>query len=207
MSDWNHQISEWNDRVRQMGVLSATHRADICGESQGRKLMEQQKAIFFPHLKAQLRGTEKTILDFGCGGGRWTDVLADLIHGTAIGVDPIKIILDIAEGRSKFLLYENGVLPIESASIDVVWSCSVLNTIKSDDMLDETVKELHRVLRPDGLYFMTEVVAVREPELSRWSIQRTVEEYQAAFAAHIPMTYLGDCPCLQCNGILAGRKV
>ncbi len=43
-----------------------------------------QKDRLFPVLRDQLTGGERTILDFGCGPGRFTPDLAQMIDGKAV---------------------------------------------------------------------------------------------------------------------------
>jgi len=175
-----------------------------------------QRSVMLPLLRSQLNGTERVILDFGCGWGRWTQRLADIIGGLAIGVDPTPHFLELAEPEEsvEFRLYEDGHIPCEDASVDVIWCSLVLSVIIDDDLFKHTVIELGRVLKPCGLMFLSDNTA--GPPCSRtgrveirghWSRSRTVQEYIDAFAGWVELKFLGNYENLQeVDSIMAGRK-
>jgi len=73
------------------------------------------------------------------GPGRFTVDLASLIKGKAIGVDPIKHLLDLAPRNQdvEYRLMSETAIPLEADSIDIVWICLVLgvhreNSIEND---------------------------------------------------------------------------
>jgi SAM-dependent methyltransferase len=89
-------IQYWERRVRDHGrraVLNLGH-----SDEEFERFTAWQWDQLSPSLRAQLRGDEKSILDFGCGAGRFTPELARLIGGRAIGVDPIPRLLEIPGG-------------------------------------------------------------------------------------------------------------
>jgi len=46
-----------------------------------------------------------------------------------------------------------------------------------------------------------------KPVRSRWSMSRTIQEYQEAFSGFVALKHLGDYEDLgECNSILAARK-
>ena len=51
---------------------------------------KRTKEILYPMFQKQLNGNEQTLLDFGCGPGRFTGDLAEMMSGSAIGVDVTK---------------------------------------------------------------------------------------------------------------------
>jgi ubiquinone/menaquinone biosynthesis C-methylase UbiE len=148
----------WRDRARRYGkrsVLNMAHR-----ESEFYSVTEYQKQLLFPLLTAELNGLEETVLDFGCGPGRFTPGLAELVGGSAMGVDITPELIDIAP-KSPSVSYRcisTGSLPVPDSSFDVVWSCLVLGGIP-DDQIEKTIVELDRVLKPGGLFFYVENTA------------------------------------------------
>lgn len=118
---------------------------------------DQQKAILFPLLKSELDGSESTVLDFGCGPGRFTQNLAELIGGRGVGVDITPELLELApKSPNVFFQHINmGELPFTDASFDVVWACLVLGGIPNDK-LNQNLSEIQRVLRPGGIFFYIE---------------------------------------------------
>ena len=149
----------WRDRARQYGKRSVLNLAH--SEEEFDKMTDYQKQFLFPLLKSELNGTESTVLDFGCGPGRFTPGLAKLINGTATGVDISPELLEHAP-KSSSVTYQvigaGGTLPFYDSSFDVVWSCLVLGTIP-DEQIEQSIAEIKRVLRPGGLFFYVENTA------------------------------------------------
>jgi len=84
----------WEKRSKQYGrrsVLNISHTNE-----EFESVTQLQKKEIFPHLKDSLKGDEKIILDFGCGPGRFTKDLADIIKGKSCGVDPISHLIKFA---------------------------------------------------------------------------------------------------------------
>jgi SAM-dependent methyltransferase len=151
-------IQYWERRVRDHGrraVLNLGH-----SDEEFERFTAWQSDQLFPSLRAQLRGDEKSILDFGCGAGRFTPELARLIGGRAIGVDPIPRLLEMASKAEgvEYKIVRDGILPLSDASIDAAWICIVLSSITDPDALALSAREIERVLVPGGLVFLVENV-------------------------------------------------
>jgi ubiquinone/menaquinone biosynthesis C-methylase UbiE len=127
----------------------------------------EQKQILFPPLKATLRGTESTLLDVGCGSGRFTDSLANLARCDAVGIDPTAELLRHAPqaAHTRFAQSIAGALPFRDASFDVVWCCLVLGALETAD-LDVACREIERVLRVGGVLALTDNTSAGEGKQS-----------------------------------------
>jgi ubiquinone/menaquinone biosynthesis C-methylase UbiE len=115
----------------------------------------------------EVRG--KRVLDFGCGSGENTLVLARR-GARAIGVDISTSLIDLARrrldvngvgGAADFVAASAHDLPIASGSIDVVLGIAILHHLD----LAATSREVHRVLRPGGRAVFQE--PVRDSRLVR----------------------------------------
>jgi len=179
MSLFENDIHYWKKRVQTYGKRSVLNIAHT--EDDYEIITQKQKEEIYPFFKSQLNGTEKTVLDFGCGPGRFTNDLAAMIHGDAIGVDPVAEILSFAPKNPNvsFKVMEKGIIPLRDNSIDVVWCCLVLGGIKNK-MLKHTVKEINRVLNKHGLIFLVENTS-EKPSGKHW-VFRSVDEYQNYFS-------------------------
>jgi SAM-dependent methyltransferase len=148
----------WRDRAKRHGkrsVLNMVHGIDAY-----ESVTDFQKKLLFPLLKSKLNGKESLVLDFGCGPGRFTHGLAELIDGRVVGVDITPELLEIAP-ESPLISYQcigTDVLPFPDSSFDVVWSCLVLGGIPSEK-IEQSIAEIDRVLRPGGLFFYVENTA------------------------------------------------
>ncbi|QLQ26682.1 MAG: class I SAM-dependent methyltransferase [Dechloromonas sp.] len=144
-------------------------------------------------------------MDFGCGPGRFTPDLANLIHGSAVGIDISARLIAIAPKASnvRYGLVSDGLINADGIKFDVIWICLVLGGIP-DDVINSTAKELERTLNPGGLLFLVENTS-RKVSAQYW-IFRSVEQYQALFQS-IDLGYIGSYSDVgEEISIIAGRK-
>lgn len=102
-----------------------------------------------------------TVIDLGCGEGRHTVELSERFDFTVQGIDPVPHHIELANAAlqeavahtpelGKRVCFQVGAaesLPVEDASIDLIWCREVIYLIAS---LDEAFAECRRVLRPAG---------------------------------------------------------
>lgn len=125
-----HGLKYWEIRAAQYGqraVLNLGHRDDEFDF-----VTELQKREIYPSFVACLKGAERVVLDFGCGVGRFTPDLAVMTGGNAIGVDPIRLFLEMAPKAEnvQYIVADEGVIPLKDRCVDVVWICLVLGGIR-----------------------------------------------------------------------------
>jgi ubiquinone/menaquinone biosynthesis C-methylase UbiE len=191
IDQWDARAAAWHTRVEKMGVDRAIFHKKHKTPAQLAWITRVQQEAIWPHLVAALDGTEQRALDFGCGMGRWTPALADLV-GYALGVDPTPELLTYAEthrpvggsGVLEYAPYVRGRIPADDQWFDVLWVCMVLSTVLDDAMFHTTLEELRRVLRPGALIVLTDNTSREDgrPIRSGDSMSRTVKEYRQAFA-------------------------
>jgi ubiquinone/menaquinone biosynthesis C-methylase UbiE len=198
-------IPYWEERAKQYGarsVLNISHTAEELAE-----VTQMQIRQIFPYLRQELNGSERVILDYGCGPGRFTKKLANLIHGEAIGVDPIETLIDMAP-RAANVRYElacEGRIPLMESCVDVVWICLVMGGIVPK-AIEPTCLEIERVLKPGGLLFVVENTTERKPASENWSF-RSVAQYCEMFASFATLKHLHDYFDVgERVSLLAGRK-
>jgi len=196
-------IAYWKQRAEKFGnrsVLDLRHdETELVG------VTERQKDLLFPLLRDQLTGTEQTILDLGCGPGRFTSALAELIAGNGVGIDPIFDLLKAAPPHPsvRYQLMNAGIIPIEDHSVDVVWICIVLGGIVNDEVLMGTAAEIKRVLKPKGLLFLAENTTPQADHLF-WKY-RSFESYKKLFD-FVNLKHLSDYTDLDERiSVMAGR--
>jgi SAM-dependent methyltransferase len=174
-------VEYWRLRAQRLGsfgVLNCSHK-----RKHEARVTERQRAILLPLLQAELSGSEKVAVDIGCGPGRFTPEIASLLGGHAIGLDPIAEFLTLARQAPNvdYRLMSPGELPLPSDCADVVWLCLVLGGILDRTVLDRTVAEAERVLKPNGLVFLVENTS-RKPDGLHWAF-RSAEYYDALFSS------------------------
>jgi ubiquinone/menaquinone biosynthesis C-methylase UbiE len=99
------------------------------------------------------------VLDFGCGWGRWTRWLGEAL-GRAVGVDISESYIKAAQptDHAEFVYQEDPLapLPLEDGSVDLVFTCTVLQHLVRADLLGHTIREFDRVLAPTGALLLFE---------------------------------------------------
>jgi SAM-dependent methyltransferase len=199
-------IPYWEKRARQYGarsVLNINHT-----EEEATAVTEMQITEIFPHLRQQLNGSERLILDYGCGPGRFTRELANLICGEAIGIDPIKTLIDLAPQAAnvRYEVTRTGRIPLADSCVDVVWICLVIGAIEPE-ALTTTCQEIRRVLKPAGLLFLVEGTNEGEDASSHYKF-RPISHYVEMFAPFVHLEHLHDYYDLgERISVLAGRKL
>src|SRR5215210_1390034 len=95
------------------------------------------------------------VLDLGCGSGRFVAALLDA-GVDAVGVEIAEAALEraraVAPGAELRLLEPDGSIPLEHASVDLVWCSEVLEHVADPGHL---LLEARRVLRPGGRLLVT----------------------------------------------------
>jgi SAM-dependent methyltransferase len=111
---------------------------------------ERRRAL----LLAEARPGER-VLDLGCGAGRFVAALRDA-GCDPVGVELAEAALERARanapGADLRLLEDDGSLPLEHGSVDLVWCSEVLEHVADTDHL---LLEVRRVLRPGGRLLAT----------------------------------------------------
>jgi 2-polyprenyl-6-hydroxyphenyl methylase/3-demethylubiquinone-9 3-methyltransferase len=116
------------------------------------------RMLYFDRINSRWRGLET--LDLGCGGGFMAEALSSR-GARVIGVDPWDTVLRIARTHAKtskldiqYVVAAGESLPLDSNSVDRVVSVDVLEHVLD---LRAVLAEIHRVLRPGGLFFFDTV--------------------------------------------------
>ncbi len=136
-----------------------------------------------------------TVLDYGCGVGRWTLWFARQVqHVVGVDISPKMVeaarqAADRAGIRNAEHYAIDGIpLPFEDGAFDLVNAVWVLRYITDDGELARTVHELCRVVRPGGHITFIEKIAREQPEFrehegefSGATVYRRWEEYRSLF--------------------------
>ena len=100
------------------------------------------------------------ILDLGCGYGRALGLLSESGYKNLIGFDPAPAMVAAARERFPAINFEvlnSSLIPLQEASVDAALLFSVLTCVPTDDGQRAIVKEVRRVLRPDGILYISDL--------------------------------------------------
>lgn len=193
----------WEHRARKYGRRAVLHLGHP--ESEFDAVTRQQEETLFPLLRAQLDGSERSVLDFGCGPGRFTGSLAAMVGGTAHGVDISAALIDAAPRTPQVTYQVIG----SSADIradfafDVIWVCLVLGGIDRS-ALAAVAADLDARLRPGAVLFVVENVSHKR-DGAHWKF-RSADDYRALFP-RVDLRLVGHYTDLgEDIAVLAGRK-
>lgn len=193
----------WKFRAREFGRRSVLNLSHASEEYDA--VTTAQRNEIFPILSKHLRGDEKICLDFGCGSGRFTGALAKLIEGKCIGVDPIRELLQMAPKSAdvEYRLMRHGKIPVSDESVDMTWCCLVLGGIHNS-LLQNTVKEMERVLKMDGLLILVENTS-KKMSGEYWMFRS--EEYYGSLIPSVRLRSVHQYEdCSETISIMIGRK-
>src|SRR5262245_14255520 len=114
--------------------------ADLTNISQGKPLKEMR------------------VLEIGCGAGRLTSTLAACfgeVYAVDVSGEMVRLAQQAVKPFSNVFIYQNNgmdlsVLPVEG--FDFAYSCLVFQHIPNRAVIENYVREVHRVLRPGALF-------------------------------------------------------
>lgn len=99
------------------------------------------------------------ILDYGCGYGRTVKALKNNGYINISGVDLSEEMIKRAkkeESDIDFRVVKNNILSFEDNSFDAVLLLAVLTCVVNNDEQDNIIKEVKRVLKPEGIIYIND---------------------------------------------------
>ena len=170
---------EWDERARENAMhFVKSSRVDWEGEedeffSSGRRNTEQLILSEMPFITRGHEPTQMVVLEIGCGVGRMTRHLAE-IFGRVEGVDVSGEMIAKAHENLAHLsnvgLHETSGADLacfEDGTFDFAFSFIVFQHIPSREVIVNYLEEVHRTLKPGGL-FKFQVSSASPPDPDTW---------------------------------------
>ncbi len=150
------------------------------GDLKGRKNLYIDTLQKMAVQKALGKEKRKFILDFGCGSGRFSDLLAERCE-FLMGMEITHQMLLLAKDESQcsntgFALFDGMNFPLKEGKVDTVISVNVLQYITKDSELNKVLSQVQKSLKPGGKFIDIEQVTRNK---KRW--QRDLKTYLRFF--------------------------
>lgn len=180
-----------NDQeVKQVYASKVTKQADInsvldAGDKPLTKRVNLLHDFFSKQNLLNYLKPSKTdkILDFGTGVGRLSSYISNKC-GEIHGVDASPEMINVAkrnkeakEDKTNYHCLESHILPFTDNIFDKVFAYWVLASI-SNNMLENILPEIHRVLKPGGKFLFFEQIKQESVYEQNIHKKRTIEEYK-----------------------------
>ncbi len=154
---------DWDNRARENARFYVnTARQDWTDEEffrSGETTVLEEVLTDMTNICQGLWPKRMKVLEIGCGAGRVTRALADIfgeVHAVDVSGEMIRQARSALGGVKNIHLYQNNgadlaVLPA-GFQVDFAFSTIVFQHIPSREVIYSYVREVHRVLRPGGLF-------------------------------------------------------
>lgn len=161
-----NNIQYWQSRVRNYGKRSVLNIGHSDDEIEA--VTQRQCREIFPHFSKILDDHVHTILDFGCGYGRFSSRLAGMANCQVIGADPIAELLAMApdDPSVRYVRINDGIIPVEDASVDAVWIALVMGGIPDKD-IEKARDEIDRITSARAGLCLVENTS-QKPDAPHW---------------------------------------
>ena len=176
----------WDDRAKKFQNTPSTTLSISAHDEEYKKYKDvlQRRAVF----KLLKLDKTMTVLDVGCGVGRWSFLVAPQVkkvYATDISNEMVKIAKDIQKEKKieniEFLQAKVEKLPVKDAQIDAAISITVLQHVKDED-IDFAINELARVCKSGSKVCILE--STLEKARSSYLYPRSLKKWTELFNKH-----------------------
>ena len=199
----------WTARYQQYGDRRTVGHVTWDEEQYYRETIQISEKIE-QVLEEYLNGRRQTLLDFGCGVGRFQTVLqkfADEYYGIDIVSDVIEQNKSRFEGNSNvhFDLLSDNQIQYDNLYFDIIFSGFVLQHITDETLFHQYAQQIESKLSDSGVLLLIE--NIENSDNNEHMVYRSVEDYQSAFRDvqlhHVDTYYAGGKTP---HAILIGKK-
>lgn len=157
----------WSERAESLGpygVIDTRHHQDEYGY-----VTEEQRKLFVPFLKSLRTRNEVSILDYGCGPGRFTKTLLDVFSETSSQPSSVRVWgFDVASYYFRFAPQDDRIAYFsdfdsvvenlnsqERTRFDIIWVCLVLGGLRGEELKRACTRFVEH-LKDDGRLLLIE---------------------------------------------------
>jgi len=153
---------DWDERARENARFYVnTERTDWTDEdffTSGRRTVGEEILTDMTNICQGKDPGQMRVLEIGCGAGRVTRALAELfgeVHGVDVSGEMVTLAREALRGLPHAHVYQNNgmdlsVVPV--SDFDFAFSTIVFQHIPSREVIENYVREVHRLLRPGALF-------------------------------------------------------
>lgn len=174
----------WPDLVQKFGprcvIGNTTTDAEFLAETQ------RQSSVVFPLIGAQMDGSEKVALDFGCGAGRFTRQLHGLLPASSvtIGFDPCRELLAHHPTAPEISWHTGAPCWFFRRNAEMFNLILVAMTLGAPNIdLSATAEGIVGMLAPGGLLCVLDHMDPPVDAPPRWWEWRSTDEYADLFGS------------------------
>ena len=186
----------WNDRYSKMKAYNVVgHRSWTY-----KQYLKETRRFFTmitPFLPKNLKNTNSTVLDFGCGIGRCIPLLMKFFD-EYWGVDIIESVLERNKKQYNehnfVLIRKDGTIPI-SKKFNMIFCNVVLQHVIDDVLLQYYIQQFRTLLKKDGFVLLIENVDQthkKNQQVDKYIKFRSITEYKTIFKPYFTIKILDD---------------
>jgi len=153
---------DWDERARENARYYVNTQRDDWSDEQffesGRRTVAEEILTDMINICQGKPPGEMLVLEIGCGAGRVTRALSEVfgeVHGVDISSEMITKARRALADRPNVRLYQNNgrdLSVLGDVRFDFAFSTIVFQHIPSRQIIESYVREVHRLLRPGGLF-------------------------------------------------------
>jgi len=154
--------SDWDRRARENARHYVnTGREDWTDEeffASGKQTVSEHILTDMTNICQGREPRSMTVLEVGCGAGRVTRALAEVfayVHGVDVSGEMVRLATAALQDHPNCRVVQNNgwdLTALGDIQVDFAFSTIVFQHIRSKEIIENYVREVHRVLRPGGLF-------------------------------------------------------
>jgi cyclopropane fatty-acyl-phospholipid synthase-like methyltransferase len=154
-ADWDQRARE---NARHYVNTANTQWTDDEFFASGERTVAEEIETDLGNICQGKRPSDMRVLEIGCGAGRVTRALAKLfgeVHAVDVSGEMVRQATEALRGRPNAFVYQNNgkdLAVVPEREFDFAFSSIVFQHIPSREIIENYVREVHRLLRPGALF-------------------------------------------------------